>query len=132
MKTPERVGKTKRRWLRDVPLMLGMLFCAAPAIAQFSTSTIRGSVSTDDGRPISNAHIRWLQDGLSISVDTDSMGQFSYLLADPGSHTLSFEHSSTAAVGLFEATTVPGSSIFLTAVLQYGTEDGSNKDKWDI
>jgi hypothetical protein len=132
MNIPEEVRKTKLRWFRSALLALIFLPSAISANAQYSTSTIYGSVSTRDGKPILNAHVRWIQDGLPISVDTDSMGKFSYFPALPGSHTFSFEHSSTSEVGVLEIMAIPGSSICLRAVLLYGIQDGIHKDRWDI
>jgi len=132
MKIQAKVWKIGFRWFYCALLLILMLSRAFPSIAQYSTSTIWGSVSTGDGEPVSNAHIRWIQDGVSVSVDTDSMGQFSFFLALPGSHTFSFEHSSTPEVGLFETMADPGSSMCLEAVLRYGIKDGGGKDRWNI
>jgi hypothetical protein len=132
MRIPESFGKTSFRRFCWALLALVFLSSAFPAHAQYSTAAILGSVSTGDGKPVSDAHIRWMQDGLSISVDTNSMGQFGYFLALPGSHTFHFEHSSTPEIGVFEAAAASGSAIYLRAVLRYGNKDGLAGDRWDI
>jgi hypothetical protein len=132
MKIPVELGKTDSRLCCYALLALMMLSSAVPSIAQYSTSTVWGSIYTDEGKPVSNAHIRWIQDGLPVSLDTDSAGQFSYFFVLPGSHTFSFDHSSTPEVGKYEAIAIPGNSLRLEAVLHYGVQDGSGKDKWDI
>jgi hypothetical protein len=132
MKTPVRF-KGKEFRLSCIALVLVMLLGGASAsLAQYSTSTIWGSVSTIDGKPLSNALIRWFQNGQPISLETDASGRFRYFFVSPGVRVFSFEHSSTSETGKCEAMAVPGSFLHLEAVLQYKTQSNSDRDTWHV
>ena len=52
-----------------IPLMM---ILAAPAFAQYRTSTISGTVLTGGGLPIAGTRIEWTQDGQTVSIASDA------------------------------------------------------------
>jgi hypothetical protein len=113
-------------------IVLYLLFPSICARAQFATATVSGSVRTTDDRPIPGARVHWSQIGQSVSLVTDSDGKFYFHFATPGHHNLTFEHSSTPAIGRYEAQLNPGFLLHLTVVLHSAPGNSSAPDAWEI
>jgi hypothetical protein len=104
---------------------------ATPDFAQQLSSSVTGTVASDDGTPLPNVSVRWAQLGKTVSVLTDASGKFSFEFAEAGVRTLRFEHASTSTAGTYAAMLHENISIDLAVVLHH--EDGSgNGDTWSI
>lgn len=123
---------TPRRKPGWIPVIILLLVAAMPARAQYPTSTISGTVRTEEGKPVADTRIQWIQHGHPITLLTDAIGGFCYYFVEPGRRILSFEHSSTSEAGRYEALINPGALLHLTVVLHDGAGDGSGSAYWEV
>src|SRR5262245_2910576 len=100
-------------------------------IAQYRSSTIAGTVHTDDGEPLPGARIQCVLNGRTLSLITDANGIFHFYFAAPGIYLCRFEHVSVSEAGAYEAMLRAGSSLNLTAVVYRNSESGTT-DVWSI
>lgn len=114
-------------------LFLGwLLTISTPAQAQYPTSTISGSVRTEDGSPVPNVAIRWIQNGQSVSLIADNTGEFIFHFVTPGQHDLAFEHPSTREIGHYQARMAPDTSLRLAVTLHPPYTDGDGENPWKV
>jgi len=111
-------------------LFLSIAFVDA-TFAQNLSSTVSGTVTSDDGQPLPYVSVRWIQQGQALLVSTNAAGRFSVEFAEPGIRTLQFKHSSTSMVGSYNAVLHEDSSIDLSVILQRNQGSGGN-DAWLI
>src|SRR6184192_2691805 len=71
-------------------IVLGLLFAAAPALAQ--NTQIKGSLKGTDGKPIVDAQIDMVNsvNGVKIHLKTDKKGEFFSLGVIPGNYNITF------------------------------------------
>ncbi len=113
-------------------ILVWLLTLSTHAHAQYPTSTISGSVRTEDGSPVPNATIQWIQNGQSVSLIADTTGVFSFHFVTPGQHSLSFEHPSTREIGRYQALISPGTSLRLAVILHSAPGNGAGSSPWEI
>src|SRR5262245_6972862 len=104
-------------FLRRAAVILLVFISAVSAHAQFRSSTISGTVTTDDGKPVVGARIQLTRSGQTVTLITDSTGRFRYYFANPGIQSIRFEHDSVLEAGSYEGMVNPGSSLDLRVVL---------------
>src|SRR5262252_6254387 len=104
-------------FLRRAGVAVLIFFAALSAPAQFRSSIISGTVTTDDGRPVPDARIKFIRSGQPVTLITDSDGRFRYYFATPGIQNIRFEHDSVLEAGAYQGMVNPGSSLELRVVL---------------
>ena len=119
---------SKAIWLL---ILLSLSVPANPALAQHSTSTVSGSITSEDGRPLAEVRIEWDQAGQTVSLLSSAGGEFGIVFAAPGGHVLTFSHPSAGAAGRHEMILSPGTTLRLQVVLyDHWTDPGGNP--WEI
>jgi len=100
--------------------------------AQILTSTVSGTVSSEEGHPLPGTVVQWVEQGRTISVLTDEKGSFSLPFVNPGLQVFRFEHPSIADWGDFEIRVDPQHELNLQVVMYETHGNASGSGYWEI
>jgi hypothetical protein len=106
-------------------LFLTLVMIAGPALAQVSTSAIRGTVTDTQGRVLSDAKIKVTNNGTgqSRTQTTGATGSFSFDLLPPGSYTVRIEATGFRTLEQPVEALISQPSDMGKVILQVGTSD---------
>jgi hypothetical protein len=104
-----------------------------PVRAQYPASTIAGSVFNEDGNPLPDTQIRWVQEGREISILSGPDGQFYMPFVSPGLHRIKFQHPSASNTGVYDVTVGLETTLRLAVRLRHPTaQPDSREPTWSI
>lgn len=100
------------------------------AVAQDSTSTLSGTVSDDEGKPVSGVRIQWSQYGQTVVIQSDAKGEFQFNFAAPGERLIKFAHPTEAKTGYLRIVLRPDISLHVAAIVRTGTANQNGSGGW--